>query len=51
MIPIVDLDKNQPIAILQSRRSEELRKLFEEWGSVILFQIEEVSIDLIKLAL
>lgn len=43
---IVDLYKNQPIAILQSRRSEELRKLFEEWGSVILFQVEEVSIDL-----
>ena len=43
---IVDLDQKRPIAILQSRRSEELRKVFEEWGCVILFQIEKVSIDL-----
>lgn len=43
---IVDLDTNKPIEILRSRRSEELRKVFEGWGSVVLEQIQEVSIDL-----
>lgn len=43
---IVDLDTNKPIEILRSRRSEELRKVFEGWGSAVLEQIHEVSIDL-----
>ncbi len=43
---IVDLDTNKPIEILRSRRSEELRKVFEEWGYAVLEQIQEVSIDL-----
>jgi len=52
---IVDLDTNKPIEILRSalrssaslsRRSEELRKVFEGWGYAVLEQIQEVSIDL-----
>ncbi len=43
---IVDLDTNKPIMILRSRRSEELRKVFEGWGYEVLEQIQEVSIDL-----
>ncbi|MEH2380853.1 MAG: ISL3 family transposase [Nostoc sp.] len=52
---IVDLDTNKPIEILRSalrssaslsRRSEELRKVFEGWGYAVLEQIHEVSIDL-----
>jgi transposase len=52
---IVDLDTKKPIKILRSalrssaslsRRSEELRKVFEGWGYAVLEQIQEVSIDL-----
>ena len=45
---LVDLDKRKPIGMIESRTQKELRKVFEGWGSVVLEQIEEVSIDLWK---
>ncbi len=43
---LVDLDTHRPIEIVKSRRMSELRKVFEKWGSEVLEQITEVSIDL-----
>jgi len=54
---LVDLEQKKPIAILPSRRQEDLRACFESWGmalarhaalSEVLNQIKEVSIDLWK---
>jgi transposase len=45
---LVDLDTNQLIAILPKRTQEEIRKCLESWGTEVLSQIAEVSIDLFK---
>lgn len=45
---LVDLDKSLLIGILPDRTQEELKKTFLDWGSDVLEQIEEVSIDLWK---
>jgi transposase len=45
---LVDLDKSLLIGILPDRTQEELKKTFLQWGSDVLEQIEEVSIDLWK---
>ena len=43
---LVDLDTHLLIEIVKSRRMLELRSVFEKWGSEVLGQITEVSIDL-----
>lgn len=43
---LVDLDTHLLIEIVKSRRMLELRSVFEGWGSEVLGQITEVSIDL-----
>lgn len=43
---LVDLSTHKPIEIVKSRRISELRLVFEKWGSKVLGQIKEVSIDL-----
>ncbi len=43
---LVDLDTHKLIEIVKSRRMSELRLVFEGWGSKVLEQITEVSIDL-----
>jgi transposase len=43
---LIDLDKSELLAILPSRKQEDIRKVLMEWGSQVLEQIEEVSIDL-----
>lgn len=43
---LVDLDTRKPIEIVKSRRIEEIRKVLMGWGTQVLEQIEEVSIDL-----
>ena len=43
---LVDLDTHKLIEIVKSRRMSELRLVFEGWGSEVLEQIREVSIDL-----
>lgn len=45
---LVDIETRQLLAIVESRRIEDLRKVLQSWGSEILNQIEEVSIDLWK---
>lgn len=43
---LVDLDKKKPIAILENRNKETIRKYLVSLGYEVLNQIEEVSIDL-----
>ena len=43
---LVDLDLGKPIMLVESRRQEELRKVFTVWGEEVMKGIEEVSIDL-----
>ncbi len=43
---LIDLDTSQLIATLSGRTQEVIRKILKEWGSEVLEQIEEVSIDL-----
>lgn len=45
---LVDIETRQLLALVESRRIEDLRKVLQSWGSEILNQIEEVSIDLWK---
>ena len=45
---LVDLDKKFPIALLEKRNKEVIAECLQGWGSAILNQIEEVSIDLWK---
>jgi len=43
---LIDLDTSKLLAILPSRKQEDIRKVLMEWGLQVLEQIEEVSIDL-----
>ncbi|AFZ58998.1 transposase IS204/IS1001/IS1096/IS1165 family protein [Anabaena cylindrica PCC 7122] len=43
---LVDLDTRKPIELVKSRRIEEIREVVVKWGSQVLEQIVEVSIDL-----
>lgn len=45
---LVDLDKKQLITILPKRTCEEITKCLKCWGTEVLSQIEEVSIDMYK---
>ncbi|WP_309731018.1 ISL3 family transposase, partial [Chamaesiphon sp. OTE_75_metabat_556] len=45
---LVDLDKKQLITILPKRTCEEITKCLKDWGTEVLSQIEEVSIDMYK---
>ena len=43
---LVDLETRKPVDILEKRTKECLRECFEKWGTEVLENIEEVSIDL-----
>ena len=43
---LIDLDTSKLLAILPSRKQEDIRKVLMEWGLEVLEAIEEVSIDL-----
>ncbi len=45
---LVDLERSELLAILPSRKQEEIKKVLLSWGVDILERIEEVSIDLWK---
>jgi len=45
---LVDLDTSKLLVILSDRTQEVIKKTLVEWGSEVLEQIEEVSIDLWK---
>ena len=44
---LIDLDKSELLAILPSRKQEDIKKVLMEWGLQVLEQIGEVSIDLV----
>ena len=43
---LIDLDKSELLALLPSRKQEDMMKVLMGWGTQVLEQIEEVSIDL-----
>ena len=43
---LIDLSTRKPVDILEKRTKECLRECFEKWGTEVLENIEEVSIDL-----
>jgi transposase len=43
---LVDLDTRKPIEIVKTRRIEDIREVLSGWGSEVLEQIQEVSIDM-----
>lgn len=45
---LIDLDKSKLIEIVESRTQEKIRETLTRWGTEVLEQIEEVSIDLWK---
>lgn len=46
IVILVDLDTNKPIAFVKSRKQVDMREVLESWGTQILKQIREVSIDM-----
>jgi transposase len=47
-VVLVDLDKRSLIGLIEKRTEEEVVKYLEAWGTEVLGQIKEVSIDLWK---
>lgn len=45
---LVDIERGKLLAIIESRKSEEIEKVLIGWGVEVLEKIEEVSIDLWK---
>ena len=43
---LVDLDRHVPVAFVNSRKHKDIKEVWYGWGSEILNQITEVSIDL-----
>ena len=46
VVVLVDIDRGVPIGFVCSRKHDDIKKVFDGWGSEVLGQIEEVSIDL-----
>lgn len=46
IVVLVDLERNKPIGFVESRKQEDMKKVLAKWGSEVLNQIIEVSIDL-----
>lgn len=46
VVVLVDLDRHQLIGMAESRKQEDILKVLSGWGSEVLEQIVEVSIDL-----
>jgi len=46
VVVLVDLDKNELIGLVESRKHKDIREVLESWGDEVLSQIKEVSIDL-----
>ena len=43
---LVDLDKKELIDLVKSRQHKDIKEVLKSWGSEVLSQIEEVSIDM-----
>lgn len=46
IVVLVDIDQRIPIEFVCSRKHEDIQRVFDRWGSEVLSQIQEVSIDL-----
>ena len=46
VVVLVDLDKNQLVDLVKSRRHKDIKEVLKSWGDNVLSQIKEVSIDL-----
>ena len=46
VVVLVDLDRKQLIGMVRSRKHEDIQEVVKEWGTQVLSQVEEVSIDL-----
>lgn len=46
VVVLVDLDKNELIDLVESRRHKDIKAVLKSWGDKVLSQIKEVSIDL-----
>lgn len=46
IVILVNLDTNKPIGFVQSRKQLEMREVLASWGTQVLEQIDEVSIDM-----
>lgn len=43
---LVDLDRHVPVAFVNSRQHKDIKEVLDSWGSEVLNQIAEVSIDM-----
>ncbi len=46
IVVLVDIDQGVPIGFVCSRKHKDIKEVLNSWGSTVLDQIEEVSIDL-----
>lgn len=46
VVVLVDLDKNELIGLVESRKHKDIKEVLKSWGDEVLSQIKEVSIDL-----
>jgi transposase len=46
IVVLVDLDKNELIGLVESRKHTDIKAVLRSWGDEVLSQIKEVSIDL-----
>jgi transposase len=46
VVVLVDLDKNELIGLVESRKHTDIKAVLKSWGDEVLNQIKEVSIDL-----
>lgn len=46
IVVLVDLDKNELVDLVESRKHKDIKEVLKSWGDGVLSQIKEVSIDL-----
>jgi transposase len=46
IVVLVDLDKNELVGLVESRKHKDIKAVLKEWGDKVLSQIKEVSINL-----
>jgi transposase len=46
IVVLVDLDKNELIGLVESRKHKDIKAELKSWGEEVLSQLKEVSIDL-----
>lgn len=46
VVVLVDLDKNELVGLVESRKHKDIKEVLRSWGDEVLSQVREVSIDL-----